>query len=978
MPDIAERYISPKTENKPIIYAYSDTRWPGYLKVGYTTRTIEERMKEHYPTLTPTISYKVELVESALYSDGSNFMDHDVHRILKSKGFAPAYIEENGQKTEWYKCSVDIVKAAIIAVKTHSTNIENRTNTFKMRPEQATAVARTRDYFIQQKNSDSKHTPKYLWNCKMRFGKTFASYELAKSMGMKRVLILTFKPAVEDSWETDLMSHVDFEGWQFYSKKTEHLNNITPDKLDKKRPIVCFGSFQDFLGTSDSGGIKPKNEWVHETPWDLVIFDEYHFGAWRENAKKLFDTGNEDDYDSLDLEEYAENEFNDAINESFLPITSDYYLYLSGTPFRAINTGEFLEDQIFSWTYSDEQREKNNWKPEEHNGDPNPYAELPRMVMMTYKMPTEIERVAMTSDTNEFDLNEFFRAKSDNKNAEDAQFIHKNEVQKWLDLIRGNYLPTSMDELRLNKGERPVLPYSDIRMKSVLNHTLWFLPNVASCFAMRNLLYEDQNKWYRAYKINVCAGIHAGVGLAAVEPVRRSMDPALDTMTITLSCGKLTTGVTIKPWTGIFMLRKLSSPETYFQAAFRVQSPWVIRKEDGTKEIIKENCYLFDFAVNRALKQISDYSTKLSVSEQSPEEKVADFVNFLPVLAYDGSTMKPINASEILDFVTAGTSASLLARRWQSALLVNVDNDTLEKILMNDRALSALGKIEAFRNLNKDIETIIAKSEHVKDVKKSGEKLTQKLKNEISEEEKEYKSKRKQIQEKLIKFAARVPIFMYLTEYREQSLKDVITKLEPGLFRKVTGLTIDDFELLVSLGVFNEALMNDAIWQFRRYEENSLEYTGLTKHSPDENIGMFSSTITREDFEALAEEQGLSMNLNTSFHKVAANPSVPEFEDPNAKKSATHVITPDRDIVPVKPVQTYKVESKANIAANGLHKKKSRYKNVIKIGMRVHHSKFGDGIISRIDGDHVVIDFELSGTKKFTINAFDDDFIHLI
>ncbi len=974
MPDITERYISKKTNSNPIIYAYSDIRWPGYLKVGYTTRPIEERMKEHYPTQTPTISYKIELIESALYPDGSTFMDHEVHKVLRKKGFLPATFPENGNNTEWFKCDLKDVLSAIVAVKTHTANLENRTLSFKMRPEQAKAVSATKYYFEKQKLIDNKHAPKYLWNCKMRFGKTFASYELAKAMNMKRILILTFKPAVEDSWETDLMSHTDFEGWQFYSNKTHHENGITPDKLDRSRPIVCFGSFQDYLGTNDSGGIKSKNEWVHEMHWDLVIFDEYHFGAWRDNAKKLFDIGNEDDFDTLDIEEYAKKELNDALNETFLPITSDYYLYLSGTPFRAINTGEFLEDQIYSWTYSDEQREKANWKAEEHNGQPNPYLELPRMIMMTYKMPTEIERVAMNTDNNEFDLNEFFKAKSDTNSVEDAKFIHINEVQKWLDLIRGAYLPTSVDSLRLNKGERPVLPYSDARMKAVLSHTLWFLPDVASCFAMKNLLNERQNVWYHAYKVIVCAGPNAGIGLAAVNPVRQVMNPALETQTITLSCAKLTTGVTIKPWTGIFMLRKLSTPETYFQAAFRVQSPWTLKHEDGSVEIIKENCYLFDFAVNRALKQISDYSTALSIGNKTPEEKVEDFVNFLPVLAYDGSTMKPINASEILDFVTAGTSASLLARRWQSALLVNVDNGTLSKILSSEKALEALSKIEAFRNLYKDIETIIAKSEHVKDVKKSGEPLTQTLKKEISEEEKEYKSKRKEIQEKLIKFAARVPVFMYLTEYREQSLKDVITKLEPGLFRKVTGLTLDDFELLVSLGVFNESLMNDAIWQFRRYEENSLEYTGISKHAPDENIGMFNSIITREDFEALASEQGLSMNIKSDLNKIQTSYGIPE----DKPSISTHVITKDRDIIPIKSVQTYIVENNNTFNKQAEIKAQSKYEKRVKIGTKVFHKKFKIGIVSRVEKDNVYIEFDNSGNKVFKFTAFEKGFLEII
>lgn len=234
----------------------------------------------------------------------------------------------------------------------------------------------------------------------------------------------------------------------------------------------------------------------------------------------------------------------------------------------------------------------------------------------------------------------------------------------------------------------------------------------------------------------------------ALEPVQKSMGDPLTTKTITLSCGKLTTGVTVKPWTGIFMLRNLKSPETYFQAAFRVQSPWTVRTGSGTDQIMKYECYVFDFALDRALKQISDYSCRLNVNESNPEKKVAEFINFLPVLAYDGSSMKQIDAQDILDIAMAGTSATLLAKRWESALLVNVDNDTLRRLMANKEAMEALMKIEGFRSLNSDIETIINKSESVKKAKKEkGKELTKEEKKEISEEEKEYKSMRKQIQE---------------------------------------------------------------------------------------------------------------------------------------------------------------------------------------------------------------------------------------
>ena len=244
------------------------------------------------------------------------------------------------------------------------------------------------------------------------------------------------------------------------------------------------------------------------------------------------------------------------------------------------------------------------------------------------------------------------------------------------------------------------------------------------------------------------------------------------------------------------------------------------------------------------------------MNEANPEKNVEDFINFLPVLAYDGSSMKQVDAAGILDIAMSGTTATLLARRWESALLVNVDNKTLSRLMANEEAMRALMNIEGFRNLNQDIETIINKSEAVKKAKKEANdrELTKKEKKELTEEEKEYKSLRKQIQEKLIKFATRIPVFMYLTDYRERSLKDVITKLEPGLFKKVTGLIVKDFELLVSLGLFNSVLMNDAVYKFKRYEDASLEYIGINKHE-GEDIGLFDTVLSRDEYNSTFENE---------------------------------------------------------------------------------------------------------------------------
>ncbi|MCI6067184.1 MAG: GIY-YIG nuclease family protein [Galactobacillus timonensis] len=965
MPDIFDQYVQPKPSANPTIYVYSESYLPGYLKVGYTTKNVEDRMNDIHPLNTPVKTWKVLYTTPALYADGTTFMDHDVHKELVRRGFRRIKDDHN-KTTEFFRCSLDDVKAAIVAVKTHSLNEEDRTATFAMRPEQAAAVDKTIAYFESEKKANPNHSVKFLWNCKMRFGKTFAAYELARKMEMKRVLVLTFKPAVEDSWESDLLTHVDFKGWQFYSSKYGKEHNITPDKLDQDRPIVCFGSFQDFLGTDENGGIKSKNEWVHTTNWDLVIFDEYHFGAWRENAKKLFYQEDEDSYDTFDLEKYKTEEADNAYNETFLPITTSYYLFLSGTPFRALNTGEFVENQIYSWTYTDEQNAKAKW-PELHPDQPNPYAALPRMIMMTYKLPDELERVAKGGEFDEFDLNVFFHAKEETDgDPNSAKFVYENEVQKWLDMIRGAYLPMSIDDLKRVAG-KPVMPFSDTRMLNVLSHTLWFLPNVDSCYAMRNLLMQKQNTFYHDYKINLCAGSSAGIGLAAVQPVRNSMDPPLETKTITLSCGKLTTGVTIKPWTGILMLRNLSSPETYFQAAFRVQSPWTIKDDNNHEEIIKKDCYVFDFAVNRALREIADYSMQLNVHESNPEKKVGDFIQFLPVLAFDGSAMVPIDAASILDIVTAGTSASLLARRWQSALLVNVDNATLDKLLHNEKALNALMGIEDFRSLNSDIATIINKSEHVKSVKREKEKLTPKQAKQLSDEEKESKSARKVLQKKLIKLATRIPIFMYLTDYREMSLKDVITKIEPPLFTKVTGLTLDDFELLVSLGVFNDSVMNDSIYKFKRYEDNSLTYTGVNKHAADENVGLFTTVISRAEYDRMAKEQGLSIEK-------------PDF-------SVEHITNKEAGIAdefqPLKDDPSPIVKKEAPLAASTLKKAEStlpsgNQKWSIEIGDLVEHKKFGTGKVTRMDNKYVWIQFVSLGEKMFEYpGAFQNGFLAL-
>ena len=941
----------------PTIYAYRllgvDSH-KGYLKVGYTDRTAKERIDEQLHT--SKIRYEIVLTESAMTNDGSCFTDKNIHKLLERKGFHR--LNPLDKTDEWFDCSMEDVKAAILSLRTGSENVENRTQSFDMRPEQFRAVEQTKSYFEQAVKEEPNRIPKFLWNAKMRFGKTFASYQLAKKMNLSRVLVLTFKPAVESAWREDLVSHIDFEGWQFISNKDARNNNLNIDqefsRADKSKPIVVFGSFQDLLGTNESGGIKTKNEFIHATLWDLVIFDEYHFGAWKERAKELFEKEDEENAVEFDAEKYQKDEASNAINETWLPISTKYYLFLSGTPFRAINNGEFIEEQIFNWTYSDEQRAKANWK-----GADNPYLSLPRMVMLTYRMPDQIQDVARQGEFDEFDLNLFFAAEG---KGDSARFKYENEVQKWLDLIRGAYLPASIDDLKLGQDKRPPMPFSDARLLGLLSHTLWFLPNVASCFAMANLLKQRQNRFYHDYNVIVCAGTGAGIGLDALYPVQVSMGNPLKTKTITLTCGKLTTGVTVKPWTGIFMLRNLKSPETYFQAAFRVQSPWEVRNETGDKIIMKKECYVFDFALDRALRQISDYSCRLDINESNPEAKVGEFIKFLPVLAYDGSSMKEVNAQDILDIALAGTSATLLAKRWESALLVNVDNDTLKRLLDSPEAMKALMNIEGFRNLNSDISTIINKSEAIKNAKKKKTEASQKEKKELSDEEKEIKSKRKQIQEKLIKFATRIPVFMYLTDYRERCLKDVITQLEPGLFKKVTGLSVEDFNMLCSLGVFNAPLMNDAIFKFKRYEDASLTYTGINRHAADE-VGGWDTTIRKAQYEKLFYNQQSSM-LSEDYDSYSKD---------EASISGSSIIIEPKQTEPMK-TEPSSAPSSETVPQQGQTETDVRILlDRLQTGSTVIHKKFGKGEVVKFNSNekYLYVRF-IIGEKKF---IFPDAFL---
>jgi len=843
----------------PKIYAYRldqyrEANWTGnragkgLIKVGYTDRDVATRIREqlHGVKMPIDTPYELLIAEPAVTADGKAFRDHEVHKALVSAGVTR-------REGEWFECSAEEVQAIIERLQSGESTTSGDINlrpkvSFRPRPEQIAAVNQTAAYF--EANADKNNPPHFLWNAKMRFGKTFTTYQLAKKMSWTRVLVLTYKPAVEAAWREDLLTHTDFEGWRFKGKE-----DVAPD-LANQGPVVWFASFQDVLGTDENGNPKVKNLGIYQVEWDAIVIDEYHFGAWRDAARSLYlgDKDSETDGDSTEKTSLETPDLDEdfAVNlEASLQLKVRNFLYLSGTPFRALTQGEFLEDQVYNWTYSDEQRAKSQWPKDQAN----PYAGLPQMVLLAYEMPPSLKEIALNS-FSEFSLTEFFRtAKGE---AGTPKFIHEADVQRWLDLLRGQDITGLWSSV--SNIHRPPLPFEDVNLLRALQHTVWYLPSVDACFAMQELLSASHNVFYHDYKLIVAAGSRAGMGEKALPPVKKAIGSVpQQTKSITLSCGKLMTGVTVPPWAGIFMLRELKSPESYFQAAFRVQSPWtnrIINTEVGGLDeiVIKDQCYVLDFSPNRALRQIVDYATRLradTASERNDEQAIEEFMEFLPVLSFDGYSMSQLHASDVIDFLTKGISSSMLARRWNSPELLTLDLRAMEALLANPSLLESLEQIEMFRDITNDLTMMISTNKELRQKKLAKQPLEKKEVERVDEA----KKRRENLRKKLQRLITRIPAFMYLTDDREKTIKDIIQQVEPDLFEKVTGLTLKDFGQLVDAKVFDDAKMNDAVWKFRSFEEPSLGYG--TVREEIETLGGW--TLRRnEDFAELVDRGAIN------------------------------------------------------------------------------------------------------------------------
>lgn len=615
------------------IFRINDIAHKDLLKIGEATVYSERKPEELNPncnilnvaaknrinqyTTTAGISYDLlytELAIRTVVKNGENiteaFSDHDVHNVLKRSEIKRHVFDIDGNSNEWFKVDLETAKKAICAVKEGrssllSSEVSEGRSPIIFRPEQAEAIRKTIKQF--------KTGNQMLWNAKMRFGKTLTALQVAKECEFKHILILTHRPVVSDGWFEDFGKIFYDTDYVFGSKtKGENINNL----IDTDKKFVYFVSMQDLRGSDAVGGKFNKNDEIFLTKWDFVVIDEAHEGTLTKLGKAVINT----------INELSEN---------------PKVLRLSGTPFNLLD--KFKEEEIYTWDYVMEQREKADWY-KKHFGDPNPYAALPELQIFTYNLDKLISGYIDVED-GAFNFREFFRTWTGNvqkdfkpmpDGAKIGEFVHKTDVKRFLDLL-------------CRADDKSNYPYSTQEYREFFRHSLWIVPGVKEAKALSALLKEHSVFGSGAFNIvNV-----AGDGDEEIDPrdalkaVRKAFgDNPDETYSITLSCGRLTTGVTVPEWTAVFMLAGTfsTSASSYLQTIFRVQSPANINGK------VKERCCVFDFAPDRTLKMVAEagrLSTKTGKTDND-RKIMGEFLNFCPVISVDGSSMQPYNVDRLL------------------------------------------------------------------------------------------------------------------------------------------------------------------------------------------------------------------------------------------------------------------------------------------------------------------------------------------
>lgn len=634
----------------PMIYAYTTPGVPahdGWTKIGYTVRDVDKRIREQ--THTANIAYQLEWKKEARYTDGSEgyFDDHDFHDFLIHHGV------EREKGTEWFR--IDPEKARQYFYQFAGKDLDDgyanvpQGSTYILRKEQQEAVAQTLAYY-----QAGTYPREFLWNAKPRFGKTLTAYDLARQMKATRVLIVTNRPSIANSWLDDFKKFIGWQtGWKFisesdslkgkegYISRQQYMEDLDKMKNDEIKGEVAFESLQGLKGSIYFGGQYDKLEWIQKQKWDLLIIDEAHEGVDTYKTDVAFDK-----------------------------IQRKFTLHLSGTPFKAIASNKFRADQIFNWSYEDEQEAKANW--DENTQGSNPYGKLPRLNLYTYQLSHMIQgQIQKGMDLSEdehaefaFDLNEFFRA-------ENEKFVHEKEVKNFLNMLAHN----------------EKYPFSTPELRKELAHTFWLMHRVESVKAMAKLLKKDPV--FEHYEVVVAAG--DGKLTAEEEEAdaaqdneanKKSYDKVMEAIdkndrTITLSVGQLTTGVTVKPWTAVLMLSNMKSPAEYMQAAFRAQNPYEYTDPKTKKRFQKQNAYVFDFAPERTLIIFDEFANNLNSgtagghgTREEREKHIRRLLNFFPVIGEDSEgRMEALDAAQVLTIPKTIKAQEVIHRGFMSNLL---------------------------------------------------------------------------------------------------------------------------------------------------------------------------------------------------------------------------------------------------------------------------------------------------------------------
>lgn len=708
------------------IFRINDDIHSGKLKIGDATvhtdkdaidlipncdeliKASKDRINDY--TSTAGIKYELLHCEIAVSNFNRSFRDKDVHEVLSRSGYKKFYFDTDRKQNEWFIVSLESAKNAIKAVKEGRKSLTSEEKSTKkdpiiLRPEQEEAVTKT----IKQFNKSDR----MLWNAKMRFGKTVSALEIVKRQNYKKTIILTHRPVVDEGWYEDFnMIFADTDYMYGSKRKGEDILNLK--KSDK--PFVYFASLQDLRGSKEVGGKFEKNEDIFNINWDFVVIDEAHEGTKTEKGITTL--------------------------EGVIKLDSDYptkILELSGTAFNLIE--DYNEDEIYTWDYIMEQEAKMNWKLN-HFGDPNPYEELPELKIFTYDLNKLMPGYEAVFD-KAFNFREFFRVwtndvQKDGKEmpstAKEGQFVYEDDVRKFLDMMC-----ISNDENNY--------PFSTEKYRSYFRHSLWMVPGVKEAKALSKMLHEHPVFGSGQFNIiNIAGdGDEEMEYKDALEAVNKGIGPNPEkTYSITLSCGKLTTGVTVKPWTAVFMLSGSynTSASTYLQTIFRVQSPANI----GGKQ--KEKCYVFDFAPDRSLKMVA-LATRLSIKVGTTVDRkiLGKFLNFCPVISIDGSKMTPYSVESMMGQLKKSYAERVVSNGFDDKYIYNdnilkLDEEALKKF-------DDLRKIVGASKQAKKIEKIDINNQGFTDEQyEELQRIERKPKRELTEEERrkleELKEMRKQ------------------------------------------------------------------------------------------------------------------------------------------------------------------------------------------------------------------------------------------